>query len=107
MVVELSKLGIQIPNLKGVQQYFEKYPDFIELTKKLAILASRRLPNAVLYLEIYKDPEIDDEYPVIYARFKSYDEKVIGRIRKVRKEFYSYLIDEKEWPLLTTDFRNL
>jgi len=106
MVEELYRIGIQIPNLKEVQQYFEKHPDLIELTKKLAILASRRLPDAIMYLEIYKDPEIDDVYPVIYARFKNYDEKVINRIRKVRKEFYSYLTDEKEWPLLTTDFRN-
>jgi len=106
MVVELSELGIHVPNLKEVCQYFERHPRLIELTKKLAILAYEKLSDAVLSLEIYKDPEIYDEFPVIYVRSKNYNEKIIEEIEKVRKEFYSYLENEEDWPLLTTDFRN-
>jgi len=102
----LEELKVRTPALDDVWQYFEKHPRFIEMTRVLSELASERLRDAVLSLEISRDPEEDEEYVVLYARFHNYDENTIKIIRSVREEFLSSLGEEEEWPLLTTDFRN-
>ena len=98
-------MGIRVLTPDDVLQYFWENPHLIELTRDLARLARERLPEAILSLEISRDPEGDEEYIVIYARFRDYDETIVRKIRDVRKEFISRLSDEREWPLLTTDFR--
>ncbi|MBC7353249.1 MAG: hypothetical protein H5U08_12880 [Thermogutta sp.] len=102
---QLEKMGIRVLTPDDVLQYFWENPHLIELTRDLARLARERLPEAILSLEISRDPEGDEEYIVIYARFRDYDETIVRKIRDVRKEFISRLSDEREWPLLTTDFR--
>jgi hypothetical protein len=101
----IMELKIHVPALEDVWLYFERHPHLIRMTRNLAQLARGRLPNALLALELSRDPEEDDEYIVLYARFECYDKTTINRIRDVRKEFLSRLDDEREWPLLTTDFR--
>lgn len=102
---QLMRLGIRVPASNDVWQYFEKHPHLIKATRDLAELACERLSDAILSLEISRDPEGDEEYVVLYARFYNYDETVMRKIRAARKEFLSLLSDEREWPLLTTDFR--
>jgi len=101
-----KELQIRVPAPDDVWQYFEKHPQLIETTKALLELASERLPDASLSLEISRDPEEDKEYVVLYARFHRYDETTMRRIRNAREEFLSNLGGEEEWPLLTTDFRS-
>lgn len=100
------KLGVRVPAPDEVWQYLEEHPNFIEITRDLVELAAERLLDAVLSLEISRDPEGDEEHVVLYARFNNYDEAAVKRIRDVRKEFLLNLREEEEWPLLTTDFRS-
>ena len=101
-----KELQIRVPAPDDVWQYFEKHPQLIEMTRVLLELASEKLPDASLSLEISRDPEEDEEYVVLYARFHNYDETTMKRIRNVREKFLSNLGGEEEWPLLTTDFRS-
>lgn len=106
MFRRVMELKIHVPAPNDVWQYLEAHPDLIRMVMDLAVLARARLPDAVLSLEISQDPEEEHEYAVIYARFYDYDQTTMEKIRAVRKEFLSLLSNEREWPLLTTDFRS-
>ncbi|CCW33860.1 hypothetical protein CTKA_01136 [Chthonomonas calidirosea] len=102
----LEELKVRVPAPDDVWQYFEKHRRLIEMTRILSELASESLQDAILSLEISRDPEEDEEHVILYARFHNYDETTMKRVRDVRKEFLSSLGEEEEWPLLTTDFRS-
>lgn len=105
LLERLVELKIHVPRPNEVWQFLERYPHLISSTADLAEIASQRLPDAVLSLEISRDPEEGENYIVLYARFHRYDGAIINRIRVVREEFLSRLGSEREWPILTTDFR--
>lgn len=106
MFEQLRELKIRVPAPDDVWRHLEERPHLIKATRDLAMLARERLPDAVLSLEISRDPEEGEEYVVLYARFRDYDGNVMKKIRAVREEFLSLLNGEPEWPLLTTDFRS-
>jgi len=62
-------------------------------------------PDMQLSLEVYRDPEIDDEYLTLYVRPKKYDSTLLDRIDTVRAEYQGNLADKSGWFLVTTDFQ--
>ncbi len=68
-------------------------------------LASRCLgPQSHLSLEVYHDPEIEDEYLTLLVRQEIYDECLLDAIQDVRKEYQQELAGASGWFLVTTDF---
>lgn len=95
--------GIHV-NPNEVEDYFLKFPDMIETTRDVAFIVIQKLPAAKLFLKVYRDPEIEDTHLVIYARFQSYDEDTMKKIKATREEYRGRLIGKRGWLLLTTDF---
>lgn len=56
-------------------------------------------------MEIYQDPEVDDEHLVVYVRLNNYPEDVMDRIADIRRKLKCYLGNRGSWLHLTTDFR--
>jgi hypothetical protein len=56
-------------------------------------------------MDVYQDPEIDDNYLVLYIRLKHYDDSVIERLEEAEAEFLNQLVSKRGWIQLTTDFR--
>lgn len=96
---------VKIPDLSEVSDYLVRFPRLIPVVNKVVRLAAKMLPEAQLSLEVYRDPEIDDRYLVLYARFSSYDERTWRRIEHVTNEYTPLLRNTPGWLVLTTDFR--
>lgn len=102
---ELQRIGIRFNKIDEIREYLLQFPDIIEATVKIAELAVAYLPEAKFTLEVYQDPEIEDNHLVLYARFKGYERPVMERIRGIRRECRRHLIGKTGWLHLTTDFQ--
>jgi len=103
----LVEEGVRLRDAGRIQDYIVEFPDLIKVIPQAVRAAKKHLPEAQLVLEVYRDPEIEDRYLVIYARFPSYDEGVMERIEAAEAEFLDLLADAKGWLQLTTDFGKL
>jgi len=100
---ELSK-EIRINNINSIRDYLIEFPDIIDIIPKAVNSAKKYFPNAQIVLDFYIDPEIDDEYPIIYVRAEDYDDKFMELLNKAEEDFMEDLIGKRGWILLTTDF---
>ena len=104
---ELKKLGVRIPSLARVRDYLLNYSDITDILHPLCQSIRECFGcEAEISLEVYEDPEIEDEYLTLYIRTQEYSDAVIGKIRDLRKEFEEQLSRTDGWILVTTDFKN-
>ncbi len=89
-----GKFGITLP----------EFPDLIGVIPQAVQAVKKHLPEAQLILKVYRDPEVEDRYLVLYVRLPRYDEKVLERIEAAETEFIDRLADVKGWLQVTTDF---
>jgi hypothetical protein len=87
------------------KEYLLRFTELLDVIPKAVDAAKKHFPEAQLVMDVYQDPEIDDDHLVLYVRLNHYDDSVIERLRKARAEFRSYLANKKGWIHLTTDFR--
>jgi hypothetical protein len=99
--------GIHMSAPQRIRDYLFRFPDMLETAERAIYITQKYLLGAQLWLEVYQDPEIDDEHLVIYARFKKYDKSTLEKIELVRKEYRPFLIGKSGWLILTTDFKEL
>ena len=98
------ELDVEVDSEK-VSDYLLRFPDMLEAVNQVIRTVREHLPEAQLELVVYHDPEIEDEYLVLYARFLEYDQAVMERIRAARLAYTPYIRGKAGWVLLTTDFR--
>lgn len=106
MLEYLASIQVIVPNPEEVQNYLSRYPDIIELVM-LACEETRNrflLPTQ-LSLELYRDPEIDDQYLTLYVRQKKYEKDIMDKIEEIRLSYSDDLADKTSYLLLTTDFQ--
>jgi hypothetical protein len=107
ILADLGSNGVLIPAPLEVLQYLSLYPDLTAQLPSYWRVAARAGGDAAqLSLELYRDPEIDDEHLVIYIRQELYQDNLIDRI----DEAYNALLTEANygtsgWIHVTTDFR--
>ncbi|MDD2675867.1 MAG: hypothetical protein PHP75_00115 [Methylacidiphilaceae bacterium] len=61
--------------------------------------------SAKLSIELYRDPEEEDEYPMIWVRAKQYNSEILDKIQEVRREYERALASSSGWLMVGTDFR--
>ena len=98
------ELDVEVDSEK-VSDYLLRFPDMLEAVNQVIRTVREHLPEAQLELVVYHDPEIEDEYLVLYARFSQYTSAVMERIRAARRAYSPYKRGKSGWILLTTDFR--
>ncbi|HLG29088.1 MAG TPA: hypothetical protein VI387_02660 [Candidatus Brocadiales bacterium] len=104
---QLYLLKVRLPRPEEVRNYLKHYNDLVDLILPICNTTRQKFgSHAHLDLEVYHDPEIEDEYIVIYVRQENYDESVMNRIKEVEKEYEEQFAGRKGWVLLTTDFRS-
>ena len=111
---------VRIKNTDQVKKYLMKFSDILDLVPKVVHIAKKHFPEAQLVLTLYEDPEIDDQYLVVYVRMKKYDELFMEKVREARDEyredlitridraeaeFLGDLVDKKGYIFMTTDFQ--
>ena len=97
--------GVIIQRMKMVENYLLDHIRVIPVLKQSVQIISEKLKSAdQLILDLYQDPEYDDEFLVIYARQRKYNDDFIEQIEQTRKE-YQYLLPNTNDIFLTTDFQ--
>lgn len=102
----MQNKSIMIPDVSDVRDYLIRYPDILTI---LAIgceaTLERFATNAQMSLEVYHDPEIEDEYLSLYVRKEEYNENIMKKIKMIRSMYEDRLVNKNGWLLVTTDFQ--
>ena len=92
-------------NDSEVRDYLLRYSDMIDLTIYACRISLEKFAlNYQLYLEVYKDPEIEDEYLVLFIRQHNYDDDIVEKTEDICSKFENLLINTSGWITVTTDF---
>ena len=103
---QLLSLEVRLPQPGEVRDYLLRYPDLTDLLLPVCEATRQRFgSHAQLSLEVYRDPEIEDEYVTLYVRHPEYDKCVMKAIKEIRTAYEAKLAGKSGWFLLTTDFR--
>jgi len=103
---QLHQDWIRIPKPAGVRDYLVRYPDLTSILLFVCKIARERVGvYPELSLEVYCDPEIEDEYLTLYIRQDYYDEDILDTIEDIRTQYEVNLTGKSGWLLVTTDFR--
>jgi hypothetical protein len=94
-----------LTNTPRIREYLLQFVDLAEVVPHAVEAAKQHFPEAQLVLEVYRDPEIDDEYLALYVRLSRYDDTVMERIAAAEAEYLDRLAGKSGWIQLTTDLR--
>lgn len=103
---ELEHSGVMLPQPEPVRGYLLHHPEMVDLLPLVCKLARDRLGlHTELSLEVYHDPEIEDEYLMLYVRQRAYASDILDVIEDINAEYEAALTDKPGWLLVTTDFQ--
>ncbi|MFQ6609153.1 MAG: hypothetical protein ACE5EE_11600 [Fidelibacterota bacterium] len=103
---QIKKIEVNIPQPGAVRDYLVRYSDITSLITLVCSMAREELGvDTQLSLEVYRDPEIEDEYLALYVRQESYDELIMDKIEELCAEYEEELTGKSGWFIVTTDFR--
>jgi hypothetical protein len=90
----------------AVRHYLREHPDLGDVVPALCEHVRAEFGSeAELALEIYRDPEIRDEYLTLYVRLAGYPPDMLERLDRAGLAFQARLTRARGYLLLTTDFR--
>lgn len=102
----IFSIGINVPQPNAIRDYLIWHPDLTELILHVCKFVSERMgARAYLSLELYRDQEIEDEYPTLYIRQESYDKNIMEVIKEIRAEYEEDISGKPGWFIVTTDFK--
>ena len=103
---QLHLQRVAIPDSGSLRAYLADHPDTVDALSCLGSAAARRFgERSQVSLELYRDPEVDDEYLTLYVRQEDYDQDILDQIDDVSERCEASLQNTSGWVLLTTDFR--
>jgi hypothetical protein len=98
-------LGFKFPNPEEVIDYLQKHRGLYDTTLLACVLTEEKFGSyAQISLELYHDPEIDDQYLTVYVRQNEYEPDIIQKINAICKEYAPALTGDEGYILVTTDF---
>ena len=97
---------VVIPDVTAVREYLTAFPDMASILLSVCTAATQQFKsNGQLSLELYRDPEVEDDYLTLYIRQSDYDDHVLDDIEQINKSLEEELAGTSGWLLATTDFR--
>jgi hypothetical protein len=102
----LESSGVFIPEPEDVEKYLLEHPDITRLLPSICKTTWRITSgNARLSLEIYRDPEFNDESLLLLVRQSPYDERILEIIDSISDEYADEFDKLSGSFRVTTDFR--
>jgi len=99
-------LGFFIPNPDGVARYLRLNSGMYDVVLYACMLTEETFgKTAQITLEIYSDPEIDDEYLALCIRQSHYADDIMEKIDLICGRYEKTLTNQTGWFMVTTDFR--
>lgn len=101
----LQRNKILIPNLTKVRDYLASHPNLGGKIPAVYRWITDEFPvDLNLSLEVYSDPEIEDEHLVLFIRQESYDQNILEKIDRVNNKVCDFIKDPSAVIHITTDF---
>ena len=101
---QFAAAGVLLPQPSAVRDYLMRHSDLVDIMLRAVRAAREKIGGqAQLSLEIYRDPEVDDLYPALYARQDEYAEDIFDLIEDARSGYEPELAGKTGWFLVTTD----
>ena len=101
-----SDANIVVPNSAEVERYLSDHAGLRAVVPLICQRVRDEFGNdAELSLELYRNPEIVDQYLTLAVRQARYDTNIVQRLDRISGEFADELEHCTEDILLTTDFR--
>jgi hypothetical protein len=98
--------GITVPKPSEVAGYLARHADLAEIVPRACGAALERVGRAAqLSLELFRDPESDDEYLTLYVRQWAYAPDLLDRIEALSADLCPEAPDAAGLLLITTDFQ--
>jgi hypothetical protein len=102
----LTRSNILLAKRDEVEEYVAHYPALGSLLDGVCATVRDAFGQGVeLSLELYKDPEEQDQYLTLYVREGKYEFGILSRIEAVASQFTAQLETVSGHLLVTTDFR--
>jgi hypothetical protein len=106
LLEQLRAQGIRIPRPAEVRDYLTRYPDVMASIRNASEVAVREFAGkAVLSLELYVDPEIDDRYLALYVRQEKNDPNLYEMVQRVSEGYDCQLDGSNGCFWVMTDFQ--
>jgi hypothetical protein len=105
LLYQVQALGVILKSDDRIRQYLLRFPDLLDVIPRAIGGVRRHLPESQLFFDVYHDPEMEDEYLILYVRLKNYDVSVIERIEAAEREYIDLLAQREGWLQVSTDFR--
>jgi hypothetical protein len=102
----LTRSNVLLAKRDEVEDYVAQYPALGSLLDGVCATVREAFGHRVeLSLELYKDPEEQDQYLTLYVRQGKYESGILSRIEAVASQFTAQLETVSGHLLVTTDFR--
>jgi len=106
LLSQLSAGDLVIDGPEEVARYLERYPDLVATVERVTRAAAQRFGDrAQLSLELYRDPEIQDEHLTLYVRQAAYDDDLLTILDQIAEEQRIDPSASSGWLQVTTDFQ--
>ena len=106
LLEQLRRNGIRLPRPAEVRDYLLRYPDVISSIRNACQMTIAEFAGeAVLSLELYVDPEIDDRYLTLYVRQTVNAPNLYERVQRVGESYLCEFDGTGGWFLVATDFQ--
>lgn len=105
LLARLQSTGVVSRQWRAVQQYLERNPDLAAVLPAICEQARQEFARPdELAIELYRDPEIKDEYLTLYVRQPRYEADLMARIERLSDALGEQTASASGYLLLTTDF---
>ncbi len=96
---------VEVRGVAEVRSYLDRHAAMFEVVEHICKAARREFgPEASLTLQVYRDPEIEDEYLLLRVRLRSYPPDTMPRIRSISDPYEDELRDKSGSIIVTSDF---
>jgi hypothetical protein len=104
-LAKVSSYRVSVRDGRGVRDYLERHPDLARLLPSVCERARQEFePPDELTIQLYRDPELKDEYLTLYIRQPHYLADILARIERLSDAFGEQLERTSGYLLLTTGF---
>jgi len=101
----LRNISVIIPNPNEIRNYLFNNLGVEDLIVSICKATMEEFKDrAKLYLEMYKDHELNEQYLTLYVRQEHYDDNIIDVIESISEQYENEINEQSIWFLITTDF---
>ena len=106
LLAQLREEQVSVADADEVRKYIAQHSDMLPLVLRASLVARAQFGDTASYsLELYRDPDYDDEHLILYIRQYVYDDDFKSKLERVWAEYGPELEGATGWLLVTTDYR--